>query len=111
MSAIFPLTGLPDLVINWRVIKSFNCKKTGQVFEGKSPKGFPSQILHRSIVKLDQLNNAMSLDDLRIPASNRLEALSGDREGQHSIRINDQWRICFHWEAGDAEQVEITDYH
>ena len=93
------------------MIKSFKCKKTRQVFEGKDPKGFSSQILRRSIVKLDQLNNAMSIDDLRVPASNRLEALSGDREGHYSIRINDQWRICFRWEAGDAEQVEITDYH
>ena len=57
------------------------------------------------------LNNAMDLKDLRIPPGNRLEALSGDREGQHSIRINDQWRICFVWDEGDAYQVEIVDYH
>lgn len=57
------------------------------------------------------LNNAQSLLDLRIPPGNRLEALKGDRRGQHSIRINDQWRICFVWQAGDAENVEIVDYH
>ena len=57
------------------------------------------------------LNNAMSLNDLRVPPGNRLESLSGDREGQHSIRINDQWRICFAWDEGDAYQVEIVDYH
>lgn len=75
------------------------------------PKGFPSQIFRRSIVKLDQLNNAMILEDLRIPPSNRLEVLSGERAGQHSIRINDQWRLCFLWSEGNVEQVEITDYH
>jgi proteic killer suppression protein len=57
------------------------------------------------------LNNATDLNDLRIPPGNRLEALSGDREGQHSIRVNDQWRICFIWDRGDAYQVEIVDYH
>lgn len=57
------------------------------------------------------LNNAMSLNDLRVPPRNRLEALSGDKEGQHSIRIDDQWRICFVWNEGDAYQVEIVDYH
>ena len=93
------------------MIKSFKSKKTEQVFQGKIPKGFPSQIARRSIVKLDQLNNAMTLDDLRIPPSNRLETLGGERVGQHSIRINDQWRLCFLWNEGDAEQVEITDYH
>ena len=57
------------------------------------------------------LNSATELNDLRIPPGNRLEALSGDREGQHSVRINDQWRICFIWDDGDAYQVEIVDYH
>lgn len=93
------------------LIKSFRCKKTEQVFQGKMPKGFPIQIFRRSIVKLDQLNNAMILEDLRIPPSNRLEVLSGERAGQHSIRINDQWRLCFLWSEGNVEQVEITDYH
>lgn len=57
------------------------------------------------------INNAKSINDLRIPPANRLEKLKGDREGQYSIRINDQWRICFIWQAGDAYEVEITDYH
>jgi len=61
--------------------------------------------------KLRMLNNAKTLDDLRIPPANRLEALKGKRKGQHSIRINDQWRICFVWSNGDANKVEIVDYH
>jgi len=61
--------------------------------------------------KLRMLNNAASLDDLRLPPANRLEVLKGDRKGQHSIRINDQWRICFRWIDGDAHDVEIVDYH
>ena len=61
--------------------------------------------------KLRMLNNAKTLDDLRIPPANRLEALKGKRKGQHSIRINDQWRICFAWSNGDANKVEIVDYH
>ena len=62
-------------------------------------------------MKLNAIDAATKLDDLRLPPSNRLEALKGNRKGQHSIRINDQWRICFVWRAGDAEQVEIVDYH
>ena len=62
-------------------------------------------------MKLNAIDAAVSLEDLRLPPSNRLEALKGDRKGQHSIRVNDQWRICFVWYAGDAEQVEIADYH
>ena len=93
------------------MITSFKCKKTKQVFDGKMPKGFPQPLVRRAIVKLDQLNSATILDDLRIPLSNRLEALSGDRQGQYSIRINDQFRICFIWDGGTATNVEITDYH
>jgi len=62
-------------------------------------------------MKLNAIDAATNLDDLRLPPSNRLEALKGDRKGQHSIRINDQWRICFVWRGGDAEQIEIVDYH
>ena len=69
------------------------------------------QIQRRAQTKLMILNNARQLDDLRIPPGNRLEALSGDRKGQHSIRINDRWRICFLWKQGNAHQVEIVDYH
>jgi proteic killer suppression protein len=71
----------------------------------------PADIQHVARRKLRMLNNAASLDDLRVPPANRLEALKGDRKGQHSIRINDQWRVCFRWKNGDALDVEIVDYH
>ena len=71
----------------------------------------PGDIQQIALRKLRMINNARSINDLRIPPANRLEKLSGDREGQHSIRINDQWRICFVWQGGDALDVEITDYH
>jgi proteic killer suppression protein len=71
----------------------------------------PRDILRRAIMRLGQLNAATRLEDLRLPPSNRLEALKGNRRGQHSIRVNDQWRICFRFDNGDAFDVEITDYH
>jgi proteic killer suppression protein len=71
----------------------------------------PAQIQQVALRKLRMLNNAVTLADLRIPPANHLEKLSGDRVGQHSIRINDQWRVCFEWREGDAYNVEITDYH
>ena len=74
-------------------------------------KGVPQDVLRIGNRKLLQLHNARSLNDLRAPPGNRLEALSGERKGQHSIRINDQWRVCFVWERGDAYRVEIVDYH
>jgi len=92
------------------VIKSFACKETEKLYDGSSIRRIDPRIVARAIVKLDQLAAAGSLDDLRIPASNRLEALRGNRKGQHSIRINQQWRLCFIWNEG-AERVEITDYH
>ena len=72
---------------------------------------FPADIQRRAQAKLMMLNNAHDLKDLRVPPGNRLEALSGDRKGEHSIRINDRWRICFSWRQGDAYGVEIVDYH
>jgi proteic killer suppression protein len=78
---------------------------------GKAPKGFPSNVLRSAQRKLSMIQNAQRLEDLLSPPGNRLEALKGDRKGQHSIRINDQWRICFIWSDGAAEQVEIVDYH
>ena len=93
------------------MIQSFKDSATESVFQGKLPKGFQKEIFKRAIVKLDQLNSALHLDDLRIPPGNRLEALKGDMLGFHSIRINDQWRICFRWENGNAFEVEIKDYH
>ncbi len=92
------------------VIESFADKETRKIWEGKRTR-FPSDLLHRAITKLNMLDSADSLDSLRIPPSNNLERLRGNLEGQHSIRINDQWRLCFRWESGNATQVQITDYH
>jgi proteic killer suppression protein len=78
---------------------------------GKTPKGFPSNVLRSAQRKLAMIHEANRLEDLLAPPGNRLEALKGDRKGQHSIRINDQWRVCFIWSDGGAEQVEIVDYH
>jgi proteic killer suppression protein len=93
------------------VIKSFADKRTAAVFQGLVPKGFSPTIAQRAQAKLAVLDAAASLGDLRIPPGNRLEALTGARRGQHSIRINDQWRICFVWQDGNAHDVEIVDYH
>jgi proteic killer suppression protein len=93
------------------VIKSFRCSDTEKIFRRQFVRKFPHDIQQRAFVKLNALDAADNLDDVRLPPSNRLEALKGDRKGEHSIRINDQWRICFIWNDGDAEQVEIVDYH
>lgn len=93
------------------MIKSFRCSDTERVFKRQFVRKFPRNIQQRAFVKLNALDAAVRLDDLRLPPSNRLEALKGDRKGQYSIRINDQWRICFVWREGHAEQVEIVDYH
>ena len=93
------------------MIKSFGCKRTASVFLGKSPKGFPSDILGVARRKLRMLDTSSRLNDLRAPPSNHLEALKGNRAGQYSIRINDQWRICFLWQEDHAHDVQIVDYH
>ena len=93
------------------MIKDFRDRETGKVWSGEGSRRLPRDIQQVARRKLRMLNNAKSLNDLRIPPANRLEALKGDRKGQHSIRINDQWRICFHWKDGDAFDVEIVDYH
>jgi proteic killer suppression protein len=93
------------------VIKSFADKETEKVYARQRSRKLPGDIQQIALRKLRMLNNSRSLNDLRIPPSNRLEKLSGDRGGQYSIRINDQWRICFEWHNGDAVRVEITDYH
>lgn len=93
------------------MILSFRSKETARIWEGQSSRAFPRDIQDRALRKLRQLDAARTLDDLRNPPGNRLEALQADREGQLSIRINDQWRICFHWNEGDASEVEIVDYH
>jgi len=93
------------------VIKSFRDRETAKIFSRERSTRLPADIQQVAYRKLRMLNNAQSLADLRIPPGNRLEKLSGDREGQHSIRINDRWRICFDWRQGDAYLVEVVDYH
>lgn len=94
------------------MIVSFKSKETKLIFEGFKSLHYPADIQRIALRKLLILNAAVSINDLRLPPGNRLEKLKGDREGQHSIRINDQWRICFIWtNEGNADQVEIVDYH
>jgi len=93
------------------MIKGFKDRKTEAVFRGESPKGFPSDLVKVARRKLGYLDAAVDLRDLRVPPGNKLEALTDDRRGQHSIRINDQFRICFRWTPEGATDVEITDYH
>jgi proteic killer suppression protein len=93
------------------MIRSYKDAMTETVASGKAPKGFPTDIVKVAVRKLTMIEAAHVLDDLRSPPGNRLEALKGDRAGQHSIRINDQWRICFVWKDGGADNVEIVDYH
>lgn len=93
------------------MIKSFADKRTAAVWGNRIPRGFPSDIAKISRRKLHMLAAATKLEDLRRPPANHLEALVGDRAGQHSIRINDQWRLCFIWRDGEAYDVEIVDYH
>ena len=93
------------------MIKSFKNKETEKIYNREGSDKLPRDIQQVALRKLRMINNAKNLNDLRIPPANRLEKLRGDREGQHSIRINDQWRICFTWQEGEADDVEITDYH
>jgi toxin HigB-1 len=93
------------------MIQSFKCKETEKIFGRNFSKKFPNDIQPVALRKLRMLNRATTVNDLRVPPSNRLEPLKGDRRGQHSIRINEQWRICFEWKNGDAFDVEIVDYH
>ena len=93
------------------MIKSFKDRETQGIWEGRASRRLPKDIQAVARRKLRMLNNAKSLDDLRIPPANRLEALRGRRKGQHSIRVNDQRRICFVWSKGAADNVKIVDYH
>lgn len=97
------------------MISSFRHSGAEDVFNGrqtrKARKACPVALVKVARRKLDQINQAAALEDLRAPPGNRLERLSGEREGQHSIRINDQWRVCFTWTEAGAEDVEIVDYH
>ena len=93
------------------MIKTFACKETEKIWKGEVSRRLPRDIQQVALRKLFILDKAQTLDDLRIPPANRLETLKHDRSGQHSIRINDQWRICFVWQASGPESVEIVDYH
>jgi proteic killer suppression protein len=93
------------------VIKSFKDNETAKIYSRERSRKLPSDIQQIALRKLRMINNAKNINDLRIPPANRLEKLSGNRAGQYSIRINDQWRVCFSWKDGDAADVEITDYH
>ena len=93
------------------MITSFRCKETEKIFNGKFSGTLPQTIQKAAARKLEIIDAARDMEDLKIPSGNRLEALSGDRKGQHSIRINEQWRVCFVWQDGSADDVEIVDYH
>jgi proteic killer suppression protein len=93
------------------MIKSFKSKETEKLFQGRFSSKLPQAIQRSAAIKLEVINAATVLKTLRVPPSNYLEELQGDRKGQHSIRINRQWRICFTWKGSDASDVEIVDYH
>lgn len=105
------LTLLPRRVINFGMIRSFRDDLTRNIFRRERVIRFSREVQRAALRKLVILDAAESLDDLRIPPGNRLEKLKGDRKDQYSVRLNDQWRICFVWTDGDAYDVEITDYH
>lgn len=93
------------------MIRSFSSKETEKIFNRERSQKLPANIQQVALRKLRMLNRAVTWQDLRVPPANRLEKLSGERAGQYSIRLNDQWRICFEWDAGDARNVEIVAYH
>lgn len=93
------------------MIKSFKCKETEKIWNGLKSRSFPDDIQDRALRKLRQLNASQTLDDLKNPPGNHLEPLKGDRIGHMSIRINNQWRICFVWKNAEVHDVEIVDYH
>jgi proteic killer suppression protein len=93
------------------MVKTFHCKQTERIFLREAASKFSRDVYRKALRKLLLLDAAEKLDDLRIPPGNQLEKLVGGRKGQYSIRINDQWRLCFRWDEGDAYEVEIVDYH
>jgi toxin HigB-1 len=93
------------------MIKTFASKETEKLFQREASRVLPQDIQRKARQKLEILDAVERLDDLKIPPGNRLEKLSGNREGQYSIRVNQQWRICFQWKDGDCYEVEIVDYH
>lgn len=94
-----------------KVIRSFGSKDTEKIWNEQYVKGVDRDLQRAALRKLEILHAARDVEDLRVPPGNRLEKLSGDRKGQHSIRVNGQWRICFEWREGGAEHVELVDYH
>jgi proteic killer suppression protein len=109
-----PRRALTALVIRHTyrsVIRSFADRRTAAIWVDRMPKGFPNDLAKVARRKLRMLESATRLEDLRNPPGNRLETLVGDRTGQYSIRVNDQWRICFVWRDGNAYDVEVVDYH
>jgi len=93
------------------MIRSFKCKETEKIFKRNISKKFPQNIQRIALRKLRMLNRSTNLNELKVPPGNRLESFKGDRKNQFSIRINDQWLICFEWKNNDSYNVEITDYH
>ena len=93
------------------MILSFRDKETEKIFHREGSRKIPPDAQRTALRKLLMLSAAVDLNDLKVPPGNRLEALKGNRKGQHSIRVNDQWRVCFTWKNGNAERVEIADYH
>jgi proteic killer suppression protein len=93
------------------MIETFKCKETEKIFRREYSRKLPTNIQRVAFRKLRMINRSATVQDLRVPPANRLESLSGKRDGQYSIRINDQWRVCFVWRAGNAYDVEIVDYH
>jgi proteic killer suppression protein len=93
------------------MIKTFKCKETQKIWAGETSRKFPNDIQDRALRKLRQLDAASSIDSLKNPPSNHLEGLIGNRRGHMSIRVNNQWRICFKWEDGEVSDIEIIDYH
>lgn len=93
------------------MIRSFACRETALIFEERKTRSFPPDIQRVALRKLAQLHAVTELNHLSVPPGNRLEALKGNRKGQHSIRINDQWRVCFRWNTDGPHDVEIVDYH
>ena len=93
------------------MIRTFRDREAERIFRREHSKKLPAELQRVALRKLRMVNRALKMNDLRVPPANRLEKLKGDRKGQYSIRINDQWRICFQWRGGDAFGVEIVDYH
>ena len=93
------------------MVKSFNCKETEKIFNRRYSRKFSAKLQRVVLKKLVMLDAAERIDDLKVPPSNKLEKLRGDRKGQRSIRVNGQWRICFRWKAGHSFDVELVDYH